>query len=120
NNKLSGKEGRIEHKGNIYEGPLKDNQMIGKGKLTTKNGGVYQGTFENGIRVGSFKWPNGAFYEGEFTKNLEKDFISGQGQLTINGITHEGIFEGSEDKLTLMGPQSVSAESKNMPIDEKG
>ena len=78
--------------GGYYEGPLKDGNYHGFGKMVWDNGDVYEGEFENGSRTGQGKytWPSGGWYEGGF----EKAKLSGIGTYHYtNGDVYNGMWK---------------------------
>jgi hypothetical protein len=60
--------------GDVYCGPMKNNQFNGYGILTIAKGGRYEGEFLNGkfYGKGKFTYPNGGFYDGEYNAVLDK------------------------------------------------
>ena len=75
--------------GGYYEGPLKDGQYHGFGRMVWDSGDVYEGVFENGSRTGQGKytWPSGSWYEGGF----ENGKMSG---LVIYHYSNGDIYNG--------------------------
>ena len=63
----------------------------GKGKYTWKNGAIYEGEYDHGVKsgLGSYRYPNGTVYRGSW-KNGHK---SGPGTVTYtNGDSFSGMF----------------------------
>ena len=66
-----------------------------KTKEVTEKNGTYTGNTQNGKKygTGTFKWNDGAVYEGEW----KKDKINGKGKLTIpEKGTYEGYFKNGQ------------------------
>ena len=78
--------------GDIYEGDWIDNNLNGKGKVTSAiNGAIIEGNFKDGDLngPGKIKYENGTFVEGEFKNTI----LNGQGKFTYpNGTIAEGEF----------------------------
>ena len=73
-----------------YEGRFYEGKFDGKGRISNEKG-VYDGFFKNGNKngSGSFKWKNGAFFEGEYLndkKNGAGKMFNPNGHLIIEGI----------------------------------
>ncbi len=90
----------------VYEGEFKANKMNGMGKMTYKNGKVYEGRFVNNKpetlegETATMTFPNGDKYVGEFKAGKR----TGQGTYTFaDGKVYEGGFldnKFTEGKLT--------------------
>ena len=81
--------------GGYYEGPLKDGQYHGFGRMVWDSGDVYEGVFENGSRTGQGKytWPSGSWYEGGF----ENGKMSGLGIYHYsNGDVYNGMWKNDD------------------------
>lgn len=72
-----------EEEGATYEGPINpaNGLKFGFGKLTYKDGAVYQGQFIDGLKHGEGKMTskNGVVFEGKF----ENDLMHGEGKMTF-------------------------------------
>ena len=97
-------EGQVQTKqyddGGIYEGTFKDGLQHGTGTYTLPNGYEYVGDWVEGeIRgKGVARFPNGSVYEGEFTKGKP----NGIGKIVFtDGGTYEGSWE--DGKITGQG-----------------
>lgn len=85
---------RFEWKDKTYIGAYVNGKRTGKGKLTGRDGTVYEGDFVDGRRHGKGKltWESagGGTYEGEFLNNQS----SGKGkEMDSNGSTYVGEFK---------------------------
>lgn len=81
--------------GGYYEGPLKDGNYHGFGRMVWDSGDVYEGVFENGSRTGQGKytWPSGSWYEGGF----ENGKMSGLGIYHYsNGDVYNGMWKNDD------------------------
>ena len=85
-------KGRIYFPNGIYEGEVNNKTFNGKGILKYKNGDIYEGDFENGIKKGNGKMifiKNNIEYIGGFNNGE----INGKGKMTFdNGIYYKGDF----------------------------
>ena len=86
-----------------YEGNRDaDNRFHGKGVYTYSGGGVYEGTWDHGERIGSGKhtWIDGTVYDGEWENNLPQ----GNGVKTYSdGSQYIGEFQqGERSKIGTM------------------
>ena len=87
--------------GGVYEGTFKDGLQHGTGTYTLPNGYEYTGDwFEGEIRgQGRAKFPNGSVYEGAFAKGKPH----GQGKITFSdGGTYEGTWEDQRHRRRLL------------------
>ncbi|CAG9310321.1 unnamed protein product [Blepharisma stoltei] len=109
---------RISLEGDIYHGGIKNNKPNGKGFLTLKNGGVYDGDFVDGKRCGKGKFISKGkdVYEGEWNNDLpngigkytwaygdiyEGSFVDGKCEgdgkcIYVNGNTYEGEWKDNQ------------------------
>ena len=81
--------------GDIYEGDFRNGKRTGKGIFYWKDGNVYKGDFVNGKRSGKgiLRFVDGYVYEGEFLDGKR----SGKGVFRfVNGDTYEGDFVNDE------------------------
>ena len=62
--------------------------MSGVGKVTYPEGGVYDGTYQDGQKTtGNYKWADGAEYAGSFVNNK----LQGSGEFKwVNGQFYSG------------------------------
>lgn len=77
--------------GDVYDGDFVRGDRTGRGILKFANGDVYDGEFVNGVShgMGSYLWPNGELYVGEFRQGQ----LMGKGMIKYdNGIKGEGMF----------------------------
>lgn len=82
--------------GDVFKGIFAEDKMV-KGELKFKDGGVYNGTFDNNERNGveaTMKLADGRLFEGEYKANKMKS-----GLLTAdNGNKYQGAFDENEQK----------------------
>ena len=67
-------KGKLTYKnGDVYEGEFKNDKFDGKGKFTYENGTVLEGTFVRGLKNGIFleTSPNGTVLEGEYKNGVK-------------------------------------------------
>jgi len=77
-----------------YEGDIVNNKRHGNGKMTTKEGHVYEGKFSNGkLLRGKLTMKNGVVYEGEFDKNGR---MTGKGVMVNGKRKYDGEFENGK------------------------
>lgn len=83
---------RIElDNGDVYEGPIVDDQRSGQGSYEWQDGRRFEGTFANDRMQGqgTYSWPDGRTYTGEFNAGQRE----GKGTLAWpNGDTYTGDF----------------------------
>lgn len=103
--------------GNSYVGEFKKGQISGEGKCTWKNGDVYEGNLNNGIRSGAGKYSTNfgkkSVYEGQYVDGKK----SGQGKLlSYSRLNKSQIYEGgfSEGKPT---GGSIMIDGKTLPVE---
>jgi len=95
--------------GGIYEGTFKDGLQDGTGTYKLPNGYEYTGQWEAGEIKGDgvARFPNGSVYEGTFARGKPDGF----GKITFaDGGTYEGEWEGG----AIMG-QGVALYAKAVP-----
>ena len=100
----SAQDGRVQTKqyddGGIYEGTFQNGLQHGTGTYTLPNGYEYSGDWVEGeIRGrGVARFPNGSVYEGEFARGKP----NGLGKIVFtDGGTYEGTWE--DGKITAIG-----------------
>ncbi len=85
-------KGRIYYPNGIYEGEVNNKTFNGKRILKYKNGDIYEGDFEDGIKKGNGKmifFKNKIEYIGDFTN----EEINGKGKMKFdNSIYYKGDF----------------------------
>ncbi|NDC82963.1 hypothetical protein EB093_04780 [bacterium] len=84
----------------VYEGQFCDGKFCGEGKLTDKDGDIYQGSFENDVPHGQGKrmFTDGNYQEGKFNQGR---FISGSvKQRDATGACYEGQFDNGAPQGT--------------------
>lgn len=92
-----------------YEGPFKNDHFDGKGRLTFKNGDVYDGTFLEGQMhgAGHYIFVIGGYYVGPFANNM----ANGEGRKQYpNGDSYTG--EWKDDKRHGKGILGTGKNSK--------
>ena len=106
---LSAQDGQVQTKqyddGGVYEGTFKDGLQHGTGTYTLPNGYEYAGDWVEGeiLGRGTARFPNGSIYEGEFAKGKPH----GVGKITFSdGGTYEGNWE--EGKINGRGIASYA------------
>jgi len=95
NDQMSGKGEFRFNDGGIYRGDFLENRMHGKGCLEFADGRVYQGEFRNNRMEGQglCRWPNGDSYRGSFVNGE----MHGLGEFTwANGERFKGGFEHNQ------------------------
>ncbi len=77
--------------GTLYEGEIKDNQIIGKGSYTFPSGAKYTGEILYGLRHGHglYTSADGIMYEGDWYKGRKQ----GIGKLIKGDMAYEGEFK---------------------------
>jgi hypothetical protein len=94
-----------------YEGETKDNKMHGNGRFTFDDGYVYEGTFENGKRIGRGKlyFPDSedckvyeGFFNNEFTCDIEGKLIYSNGNI-YEGSWNDGMHHGYGKYIYING-----------------
>lgn len=90
--------GRVTYKnGGVYDGTYLDVQKT-TGKYRWPDGAEYAGLFINNAMQGSgeFKWVNGQFYSGEWLNNLMHGFgcLSNEDGSKFEGTFANGLKEG--------------------------
>jgi hypothetical protein len=86
-------EGRVLFKdGGMYEGSIEDGKISGWGRYLWSDGSIFYGEFLNGERngYGTYKYADGSIYEGEWQKNRKAGF--GSLIITPNGVEYQGEF----------------------------
>lgn len=95
-----GSPGKIDAEfdnGDKYTGEfsLKDSTIEGKGKMSFKGVGSYNGSYDNGLRSGQgkFTWKDGSYYQGQW----KKDKMSGEGKYYFSDDEYlEGTFKNNQ------------------------
>jgi hypothetical protein len=113
-------EGQIKYPNGKYERQIKDGIRDGYGKMTYKNGDIFEGKWDMNIKDGKGKmtYTNGDVYEGELLLNNKK---SGEGKMIYtNGDVYEGEWhmdkKDGEGKMTYKNGQVYEGEWRT---DEK-
>ena len=98
----------------VYEGPLVDGLREGFGKLTYRDGSVYEGEFANNLPSGNDEtmvFADGRTYQGTFIAGLMQGYGTLEwpngdvyvGTFNANAITGSGTFYWQESNVTYKG-----------------
>ena len=95
-------KGKLKSNNEDYEGDFVDGEKTGKGKITFKDGTIYEGNLNKGEFKGNghMIWKNGYDYSCEFNGPL----LNGKGKLTCP----EGdVYEGDFKIIYFMGKENI-------------
>ena len=108
--------------GTKYIGEVRNNILVGKGKITFPSGSKYEGGISYGLRHGNgiYRDENGLLYEGEFVHGVKEGYgRMKKGNITYEGTFHNGAIDGY-GRLTWDNGDQYEGEFKNNKINGVG